>query len=153
MTREPEVRMGNVKAIPDGYHVVTPYFCVKGAAEFIEFLQKAFGAEERVRMPGPQGAVMHAELTVGDSVVFVTDAINDPPTSCATHLYVNDVDAAFKRATTAGIKPTQPPTDMPWGDRWARFSDAWNNRWTMATHIEDVSADEMRKRMDAMTKK
>lgn len=141
------------KPIPDGYHAITPYFCVEGAAEFIEFCKKAFGAEEQSRMPGPDGKIVHAAIVIGDSPVFVTDAIQDAPTSSATHLYVSDVDAAWKRVTGAGAKGTQPPTDMPWGDRYARFTDPWGNRWSMATHVEDVSREEMRRRIEAAMKK
>jgi PhnB protein len=143
--------MGKVKAIPEGYHAITPFYCIKGSAnEFIETLKKAFGAEERMRMPGPNNSVMHCELVINGSTVMVSDSMQDPPTHSATHYYVNDCDAVVQRATAAGFKTIQPPTDMPWGDRFARLEDKWGNRWSVATHIEDVPPDEMRKRMEAM---
>jgi uncharacterized glyoxalase superfamily protein PhnB len=139
--------MAKVKAIPDGYHTLTPFFCVKGAAEAIEFYKKAFGAEERMRMPGPDGSLMHAEIRIGDSVLMLTDAVKEAPTLSSAHVYVNDVDGFYKRATDAGCRAVAPPTNMPWGDRFARLEDRWGNRWSVATHVEEVSEEEMRRRM------
>jgi uncharacterized glyoxalase superfamily protein PhnB len=138
--------MAQVKAIPDGYRTVTPFLNVKGAAEAIEFFKKAFGAEENVRMPGPNNTVMHAELKIGDSIVMVSDAMMSPPTQSAIHLYVPDADASWKRATGAGATVTMPIADMFWGDRYGVVSDRWGNRWAIAQHIEDVLPAEMKKR-------
>jgi uncharacterized glyoxalase superfamily protein PhnB len=95
---------------------------------------------------------MHAEIQIGDSIMMLTDAMQDPETKSSGFFYVADCDAFFKRATAAGMKTLQPPTDMPWGDRFARLEDKWGNRWAIGTHIEDVPPDEMKRRMDAMMK-
>ena len=138
--------MAEVKAIPDGYRTVTPFLNVDGANDFIGFLKKAFGAEEKFRMPTPDGKIMHAELKVGDSMVMVSDAMTNPATSSSIHLYVQDADAAWTRATTAGAKVEMPIADMFWGDRYGVVSDKWGNRWGIATHKEDVPPEEMGKR-------
>jgi len=144
-----------VKPIPDGYHSVTPYLIVRGGAQAIEFYRKAFGAEERFRMPGPDGRLMHAELQIGDSVVMLGDecpemGIKSPQSlggaGVSVMLYVNDVDASFKQATKAGAKVKQAPTDMFWGDRFGKLTDPFGHEWAMATHIEDVAPDEMERR-------
>ena len=139
-----------VRPIPEGYRTFTPYYVIEGASDFIDFLKKAFGAEERMRMPGPNNMVMHCELVVGGSTVMVSDSMQDPPTHAATHYYVADCDAVVQRATAAGCKTIQPPTNMPWGDRFARLEDKWGNRWSIATHVEDVPEAEMKKRMEKM---
>jgi PhnB protein len=139
--------MADVKAIPDGYRTVTPFLNVDGASDFIAFLKKAFGAEERVRMPTPDGKIMHAELKLGDSMVMVSDAMMNPATKSSVHLYVQDADAAWTRATAAGAQVVMPIADMFWGDRYGVVSDKWGNRWGIATHKEDVSPDDMRTRM------
>jgi PhnB protein len=148
-----------VKPIPPGYHTVTPYLTVKGAAQAIEFYKRAFGAQEVERMPGPDGkSVMHAELKIGDSIVMLSDEFpqmgtRSPQTlggsSGYLFLYVSDVDAAFKRAVDAGAKATMPPADMFWGDRFAKVSDPFGHEWGMATHKEDLSPEEIRKRGQA----
>jgi uncharacterized glyoxalase superfamily protein PhnB len=135
--------MAEVKAIPDGYRTVTPFLNVDGANDFIAFLKKAFGAEEKVRMPTPDGKIMHAELKVGDSMVMVSDAMMNPATKSSVHLYVQDADAAWTRATAAGAKVVMPIADMFWGDRYGVLSDNWGNRWAIATHKEDVPPEEM----------
>jgi len=146
---------GKVKPIPDGYHSVTPYLIVRGGAEAIEFYKKAFGAEERFRMPGPGGKVMHAEIQIGDSVVMLGDewpemGVKSPHSlggpGVSVMLYVTDVDASFKQATAAGAKAKQPPTDMFWGDRYGKLTDPFGHEWGIATHIEDVAPDEMERR-------
>jgi len=141
--------MSQVKAIPDGYHTLTPFLTLKDAGRAIEFYKKAFGAEERVRMPGPNGVVMHAELKIGDSVLMLSEALQDPPTVGGVFMYVNDVDAAFDRALKAGAIVKTPLADMFWGDRFGRLTDAWGISWGLATHKEDVSPAEMDKRMKA----
>jgi uncharacterized glyoxalase superfamily protein PhnB len=138
--------MGQVKAIPDGYHSVTAMLSVKGAAEALEFYKKAFGAEEKVRMPGPSNTVMHSEIEIGDSIVMVADALMNPATESSLVVYVPDVDASWKRATSAGATVVMPLGDMFWGDRYGVVADRWGNRWALATHKEDVSPAEMQKR-------
>lgn len=141
--------MAQVKAVPDGYHTVTPFLNLKGASEAIEFYKTAFGAKERYRMPGPGGAVMHAELQLGDSIIMLSEAMQHTPTSAAIHLYVEDADAFVSRATKAGCQVTMPLQDMFWGDRYGMVVDKWGNRWSIATHKEDVPPAEMQKRMQA----
>ena len=148
-----------VSPIPEGYRTVTPYLVVKGAAGALDFYAKAFGAVEKVRMPGPGGVVMHAEMQIGDSMIMLSDEFPDRGqlgpvsrggTTFSLFLYVPDVDATFKRAVDAGCKQSMPPTDQFWGDRFARVSDPFGHEWAMATHAEDVSPEEMKKRMAAM---
>ena len=140
-----------VKPIPDDYHSVTPYLIVEGAAKLIDFAKAAFGAEERTRMAGPGGAIMHAEIGIGDSVVMLSDAMppDYPPTSTMLHLYVTDVDATYKSALAAGATSEREPADQFYGDRSAGIKDAFGNRWYIATHVEDVSPEEMEKRAAA----
>lgn len=145
------------KAIPDGYHSVTPYIYVKGAVKALEFYKNAFGAEELFRMPGPDGqSVMHAEMRVGDSVIMLADEnpqqdamspeTRGGPTG-SIMLYVEDVDSSFKRAIDAGAKETAPPMDMFWGDRFSKVIDPFGHQWAIATHTEDVAPEEMDRRM------
>jgi PhnB protein len=149
---------GKVKPVPDGYHTVTPYLVVSGAAKAIEFYKKAFGAEELFSMPGPDGRLMHAEIRIGDSVVMLSDespqmnarspkALGGTPVNI--FLYVEDVDAWFARATSAGCTTEMPPTDMFWGDRFGKLADPFGHSWSMATHKEDVAPEEMGKRAAA----
>lgn len=148
-----------VKAIPDGCRTVTPYMVVSGADRAIEFYKQAFGAVEIVRMTGPGGqGIMHAEIKIGDSLIFLCDEFpnmgnRSPQTLGATTmsimLYVEDVDAAFARAVEAGAKPLFPPQDMFWGDRFTKVADPFGHEWAMATHIEDVSPEECRRRSEA----
>jgi PhnB protein len=145
--------MSNVKPIPEGYHSLTPFLNLKGAAQAIEFYKKAFGAEERFRMPGPNGVVMHAELKIGDSILMVSEAMQEPPTTGAIHLYVNDVDKVWKQAIAAGGKEVTPLANMFWGDRFGRLTDPYGNKWALSTHVEDVPPAEMEKRMKAAANK
>ncbi len=147
-----------VKAVPEGYRTVTPYLVCKGAAKAIEFYNKAFDAKTIVNMPGPGGAVMHAELKIGDSMIMLSDEFpqqgaKSPQTLGGTpvsiFLYVPDVDATFKQATGAGCKADMPPTDMFWGDRFGKVTDPFGHSWAMATHKEDVAPEEMGKRAKA----
>lgn len=155
-----------VKPIPDGYHTAAPYLIVRGGAKAIDFYKKALGAEERFRMPGPGGALMHAEIQVGDSVIMLADenpgmGARSPQsfdgTPVSVFLYVADVDAAFKRAVAAGATAIMSPTDMFWGDRFGKVTDPFGHEWAIATHIEDVTPDEMEKRgkkfIEEMTQK
>ena len=134
-------------AVPSGYGTVTPFLNVNGASDAIEFYKKAFGAKERLRMPGPDGKVMHAEIAIGDSVVMVSDAIMRPATQASLHLYVKDCDALFAQALAAGATTTMPLMDAFWGDRYGQLADPFGNTWSIATHKEDVSPQEMQKRM------
>jgi len=138
--------MANVRAIPEGYTTITPFLNVNGASDAIEFYKKAFSAEERVRMPTPDGKIMHAELKIGNAMLMVSDAMRNPPTASSIHLYVTDADQWWKRATDAGAKVEMPISDMFWGDRYGVLSDKWGNRWAISQHKEDVSPEEMRKR-------
>jgi PhnB protein len=141
----------NVKPIPEGYRTLTPYLNLKDADKFIEFAKKAFGAEQRGGvMTMPDGKIGHAEIHIGDSVLMLSEAGQmNPATRSALHLYVNDVDAFVARAEKGGAKVEQPPTNMFWGDRFAKLSDAFGTTWSVATHIEDVAPQEMGKRMEA----
>jgi uncharacterized glyoxalase superfamily protein PhnB len=144
-----------VKAIPDGYHTVTPYLIVRGAAKTIEFLKKAFGAEYAFEpMLQPNGAIMHAEVKIGDSRVMISDATDKhPPLQSMIHLYVPDVDAAYKRALAAGGMSTMEPMDQFYGDRGGSVKDPTGNHWYIATHMEDVQPAELKKRAEAHMKK
>lgn len=140
-----------VKSIPDGYRSVTPYLVLKDAAKFMDFAKQALGAEEKFRMPGPDGKIGHAELTIGDSVLMLSDASAEFPAMPAMiHLYVNDADAMYKQALQAGASSVREPADQFYGDRSAGIKDAFGNQWYLATHIEDVPPEEMEKRMAAM---
>jgi PhnB protein len=148
-----------VKAIPDGYYSLTPYLVINGAAAAIEFYKKAFGAVETIRMPGPDGRVMHAEVKIGNSMLMLSDENPErgylsPPSrggnSASVMLYTDDVDKVFKQAVAAGARADQPPTDMFWGDRMGNLTDPFGHSWAIATHKEDVSPAEMQKRMEAM---
>jgi uncharacterized glyoxalase superfamily protein PhnB len=159
MTFKEDSTMSAVKPVPEGFHSVTPHLVVRDAAKAIDFYVKAFGAEERYRMPGPGGVVMHAELSLGDSIIMLGEeapqmgalspqTIGGSPVTLM--IYVNDVDASFARAGQAGCIVQMPPTDMFWGDRYGRLADPFGHQWAIATHKEDVSPEEMAKRMAAM---
>ncbi len=148
-----------VKAIPDGYYSLTPYLVIKGAAEAIEFYKKVFGAVETVRMPGEGGRIMHAEVKIGNSMLMLSDENAEsgylsPATlggaTASVMLYTDDVDATFKKAIAAGAKSESEPADMFWGDRMGNLKDPFGHNWAIATHKEDVSPEEMQKRMAAM---
>jgi PhnB protein len=148
-----------VPPIPAGYHSVTPYLTVNDGARALDFYQRAFGARETERMPGPGGKIMHAEFRIGDSIVMLSDefpgmSTAKAPTSLggttgSLMLYVPDVDAAFKRAVDAGCTALMPPTDMFWGDRFGKLRDPFGNEWGMATHKEDVPPKQMAERAKA----
>jgi PhnB protein len=140
-----------VKAIPDGYSSVTPFLTVKGAAQMIDFLKQAFGAEEVMRMPGPGGVVMHAELNIGNSRLMLSEAMQNPPSQSSFYLYVGDADAMYKRALATGATSRIEPKDEFWGDRTAMVKDPFGNTWSVATHKEDVAPEELAKRMAAAT--
>jgi len=143
------------KAIPDGYHTATPYLIVNGAAQALEFYKKAFGATEMMRFPGPGGKIMHAEIKIGDSPIMLADeapemGASSPKTIGGTPvsllLYVEDVDAWASKAVAAGAKVQRPVQDQFYGDRTGTFEDPFGHVWSIATHKEDVSLEEMKKR-------
>jgi len=143
-----------VKPVPEGYHTYTPYYVVEGATQFIEFLKKAFGAEETFRMPAPGGKIGHAEVRIGSSMVMLADGSppDHPVRQFNGMLYVNDVDAVFRSAVAAGGKASRQPENMFYGDRSGEVTDKWGNTWWIATHVEDVSPDEMQRRMAQLKK-
>ena len=152
--------MAKVKPVPDGYHTATPYLSVRGGENAIAFYKKAFGAEERMRMPGPGGTIMHAEIKIGDSVVMLADENPEMGTRSPSSLngttgsillYLNDVDVAFGRAIAAGAKELMAPQDMFWGDRMGKLADPFGHEWALATHTEDVAPEEMARRARAMS--
>lgn len=143
---------------PEGSRTVTPHLVIRGAARAIEFYKKAFGAEEICRMPGEGDTLMHAEVKIGDSIVYLADEAPQwgcvgPQTlngsSVTIHLYVPDADAAYTRAVSAGATATMPLQDMFWGDRYGKVTDPFGHVWSIAQHKEDVSPEECMQRMAA----
>ena len=151
-----------VNPIPKGYHSVTPYLTVNDAARALEFYKRAFGAQEVMRMDGPNGKIGHAEIKIGDSIVMLADEMpgmgsRSPQSlggaSGGVMLYVENADTVFNQAVSAGAQVESPLADMFWGDRYGRLKDPFGHSWSVATHIEDVAPAEMSKRMkDAMSK-
>jgi PhnB protein len=149
----------SVKPVPDGYHTLTPYLVVRDATRAIEFYQQAFGAVVRGGIAkGPDGKVMHAELKIGDSVIMLSDempqygslspeAIGD--SGMGLHVYLDGVDAAFERAVKAGAQVEMPVMDQFWGDRYGKLKDPFGHKWSIATHVRDMSEQEMKQSMDA----
>ena len=136
--------------IPQGFHAVTPYLVVPDAAKVMDFMQRAFGATERYKMQGPDGAVAHAEMQVGDSVVMVGQSPDQTRTTHSMlYLYVPDVDAVYEKAVAAGGVSVREPVDQFYGDRSGAVKDPGGNEWWIATHKEDVSSEEMKRRMAA----
>lgn len=151
--------MPGVPPIPEGFHSVTPYLIIRGAAAAIDFYGRAFGATERYRMPMPDGRIGHAEVQIGTSILMLADEAPDqgfksPQTlggsPVGLTLYVPDVDAAYRQAIAAGGTSHQEPADQFYGDRTARVLDPFGYEWYLMTHIEDVSHEEMQRRMAAM---
>lgn len=145
--------MSQVKPVPEGMHTVTPHLVCADAAKAIAFYQQAFNATEMMRIPGPGGKLMHACVRIGDSLVMLVD--ENPQWGClgplalkgspiTIHLQVEDVDAVFDQAVRAGAKITMPVADMFWGDRYGRVEDPFGHHWAIATHIRDVSPEEIR---------
>jgi PhnB protein len=156
-----ESGMSKVKPVPQGYHAVTPYLVVDGAARALEFYRQVFGATERMRMPGPGGKIGHAEINIGDSVVMLADehpemGARGPRAfggaAVSLHLYVPDADATVKKAVAAGAKVVRPVEDKFYGDRMGSIEDPFGHHWHVSTHKEDVSPDEMARRAAAASK-
>jgi uncharacterized glyoxalase superfamily protein PhnB len=160
--KKPKAR--RVEAVPAAYGAVTPQLVVSPCTDALEFYEKAFGAKVTMKMPGPNGALMHAEMKIGGAIIMLSDEL--PPmsgqgprktpksvgaTTGGVMLYVKDVDAVFARAVDAGAKGTMPPQDTFWGDRFGQVEDPFGHAWSMATHIRDVSPKEMRAAMASMT--
>ncbi len=150
----------SVSPVPEGFHTVTPHLVIRGAKQAIEFYKKALGAQELARMESPDGKIGHAELKIGDSIIFLADEFPGAPGApkspqsvgaCTTvlNLYVPDVDATFKQAISAGAKETMPVADMFWGDRYGTFTDPYGHAWGVATRKEILSKEEVEKRSAA----
>jgi PhnB protein len=150
--------MSKVPYIPEGYNTVTPYLVIKGAAKAIEYYKEVFGAEEKFRMNGPDGRVGHAELRIGDSQIMLADenpGMGQGHSSATTmggspvsiHLYIQDVDHVVERAVAAGAKILKPVQDQFYGDRTGFLQDPFGHYWSVATHVEDVSPQEMEERL------
>jgi PhnB protein len=154
-----DVMPNKVKPTPEGHRTVTPYLAIKNAAEALQFYKRAFGAIERYRLMMPDGRVGHAEIVLSDSIVMLSDefpeyggkapeALGGSPVSI--HLYVEDVDAFFRKAVSAGATVRKPVMDQFYGDRSGQLEDPFGHLWWVATHQEDVAPDEMQKRVQAM---
>ena len=154
--------MTKAKPIPDGYHTATPYLIADDAAKAIEFYKKAFGASEKLRIPAPGGRIGHAEIQIGDSLIMLADEHPEIDARGPQHyggspvsilLYVDDVDALFKQAVAAGGTEVRPVTDQFYGDRSGTLKDPFGHSWHLSTHKEDVSPEELNRRMAALAKK
>jgi len=138
-----------VRPIPKGYHSITASLTQDDATKTIEFCKKAFGAKVLMRMQGPNNKLMHAEILIGDSIVMLNDVMQEPAQPAGLFLYVPDVDKTVAKAVKAGATVVMPVQDMFWGDRFASVTDPSGNRWGIATHREDVTPKEMKKRAAA----
>lgn len=142
-----------VNRIPEGFHSVTPYLVVREVPKLLDFLKQAFNAQEIMRMPTPGGAIMHAEVRVGNSAIMMGEASGEhQPMPGSLYLYVDDADATYKRALQAGAASQMEPANQFWGDRIASVIDPVGNHWSIATHVEDVAPEEMAKRAEAFMK-
>jgi PhnB protein len=151
-----------VKKIPEGYHTATPYLIIKGAAQAIEFYKKAFGATEIMRLAMPDGTIMHAEIRIGDSAIMLSEPcpqmgykgpIELGGTPVSLYLYVDNVDEQFAQAVAAGATVTKPLADQFYGDRSGTLTDPFGHVWSLGTHIEDVSVEEIERRAAEFMKK
>jgi len=153
--------MPKVNPIPTGMTAVTPHLVCAGAAKAIDFYKKAFGAVEETRLPGPDGKIMHAMIRIGGAAIMLVDeapewgmlgpnALKGSPVTI--HLYVDDADAFAARAAKAGAKVTMPVADMFWGDRYGTLEDPYGHRWSVGTHVRDVTSAEMKEAMKNMPK-
>lgn len=150
-----------VKPIPKGYHSVTPYLIIKGAARAIDFYKHAFGAVETLRVPGPNGTIGHAELRIGDSIIMLADEMQSGPyrspeafggSPVSLMIYIANVDDVFARALSLGARQSRAVQDQFYGDRSGNLIDPFGHVWTIATHVEDVSLEEMQRRTEALPK-
>ena len=150
--------MAKVNPIPEGYHSVTPYLSIKGAAAAIDYYKKVFGATELFRMPGPDGKIGHAEIKIGNSPIMLADEYPEmefvsPQTlggsPVGLMIYVDDVDTMFKNAISGGGKEIKPLQDQFYGDRSGTLRDPFGHVWTVATHVEDIAPEEMERRAKA----
>ena len=148
-----------VQAVPDGTHTITPHLVCAGAADAIEFYKRAFGAVEQMRLPAPGGGIMHAALKIGDSMLMLVDempewgslgpkALKGSPVT--VHLSVPDVDATLARAVAAGANVTMPVADMFWGDRYGQLEDPFGHKWSVATHVRDLTPEQIMAEMAKM---
>jgi PhnB protein len=149
--------MAKVNPIPKGYHSVTPYLVVRGADKALDFYKTALGATEIMRMPGPGGKITHAEIRIGDSIIMLAEEM--PQGNCrapqtlggatsSVFLYLDHVDQVFNQAIAAGAKISMPLADQFWGDRYGQITDPFGQVWSLATHIEDVAPEEMKRRTE-----
>jgi PhnB protein len=148
-----------VNPIPQGSHTITPHLCVNGAAEAIEFYKKAFNAKELSRVPSPDGTkLIHAGIKIGDSILFLYDEVPQfgalgpksiGGTPVRIHLYVEDADSLYNQAVKAGAEIGMPLANQPWGDRYGTLTDPFGHSWGLATHVEDVSPEELKRRFEA----
>jgi len=148
-----------VKPVQDGHHTVVPYLILSNAAEAIEFYKKAFDAVDQGRMAGPGGqGIIHAEIRIGDSLLYLADEFpgmgNPSPQTLggspvSIHLNVEDIDSVFARAIESGARPLMPPADMFWGDRFGKLTDPFGHSWSLSTHIEDLTPEQMEGRTEA----
>ena len=151
----------SVRAIPEGYHTITPGLTCKNAAQAIDFYKTVFGAKEIMRMPGPGGMIMHAEIQIGDSRMMVADeypGMTSAPAPGAKNpvymfMYFENVDDVFNRAVGAGAKVDMPLMDQFWGDRYGKVTDPFGHHWGLAQHVEDVAPEEMKRRSEEWTAK
>jgi len=151
----------SVRAIPEGYHTMTPGLTYKNTAQAIDFYKSVFGAKEIMRMPGPDGMIMHAEIQIGDSRMMLADefpGMSIAPSPGAMSpvsilIYTEDVDAVFNRAVSAGAKVDMPLMDQFWGDRYGKITDPFGHHWGLAQHVEDVAPAEMQRRSEEWTAK
>lgn len=144
--------MGSVSAIPSGHHTVTPHLVIRGASDAIDFYIKAFGATDVTRMDGPDGKILHAEIKIGDSYVYLAEeapgwGILSPlslnGTAVVIHLYTEDANAWFQRALEAGATTVMPLSDMFWGDRWGKLADPFGHHWSVAQRLEILTHDQL----------
>jgi PhnB protein len=148
----------SVKPIPEGFHSITPSLIVRDAAKAIDFYKRALGAQELVRMPSPDGKIMHAELKIGDSIIFLSDEMPQSPAKSpqslggvtgVLNLYVEDVDKRFQQAVDAGARVSMPVADQFWGDRYGSLVDPFGYTWGIGTHKEDLTPQQMDERAKA----
>ena len=146
-----------IQPVPKGFHTITPHLNVRDATQALNFYKRAFGAVETVRMPGPGGKILHAAIRIGDSHLFLADEMPEwgsrspqtiGGTATAICLYVDDADAVFNQAVSAGAKVVMPLADQFWGDRYGKLADPFGHEWAVATHLEDLTPEEMKKRQE-----